>query len=144
MTLAHVRSGSVALCTPRSPGTRRTLCAQCTRLHITTHELMGGDDGFLKTPIGREGGICGPQFPAIYRNFTAILPQFFSDASIQKFHFSPEENTFLPSLSLGTLYVYVFSSVLHVIFVAGRFLFFVFPNCHPLLGTVLAAMVKGQ
>ena len=100
--------------------------------------------GFSKRPLAGGGGICGPQFPAIYRNFTAILPQFFSDASIQKFHFSPEENTFLPSLSLGTLYVYVFSSVLHVIFVAGRFLFFVFPNCHPLLGTVLAAMVKGQ
>ena len=35
------------------------------------------------------GGDCGPQF-------TAILPQFFSDASIQKFHFSPEEKSFPP------------------------------------------------
>ena len=96
--------------------------------------------GFSKRPLAGGGGFAVRNFP----QFTAILPQFFSDASIQKFHFSPEENTFLPSLSLGTLYVYVFSSVLHVIFVAGRFLFFVFPNCHPLLGTVLAAMVKGQ
>ena len=28
--------------------------------------------------------------------FTAILPQFFSDASIQKFYFSPQENSFPP------------------------------------------------
>ena len=79
MTLAHVRSGSVALCTPRSPGTRRTLCAQCTRLHITTHELMGGDDGFLKTPIGRGGGgFAVRNFP----QFTAILPQFYRNFSV--------------------------------------------------------------
>ena len=50
----------------------------------------------------------------------------------------------LPSLLLGTLYVYVFSSVLHVIYVAGRFSVFVFQKCHPLLGTVIPAMVKGQ
>ena len=34
---------------------------------------------------------------AIYRIFTAILPQFFSDASIQKFHFPPEEKYTSPS-----------------------------------------------
>ena len=50
----------------------------------------------------------------------------------------------LPSLLLGTLYMYVFSSVLHVIYVAGRFSVFVFPKCHLLLGTVITAMVKGQ
>ena len=38
----------------------------------------------------------------------------------------------LPSLLLGTLCVYVFSSVLYVIYVAGRFSVFVFPKCHPL------------
>ena len=36
--------------------------------------------------------------------FTAILPQFFSDASIQKFHCSQRKTLSLPSLSLGTLY----------------------------------------
>ena len=38
------------------------------------------------------GGIAVRDLP----QFTAILPQFFSDASIQKFHFSPEENSFPP------------------------------------------------
>ena len=72
---------------------------------------------------------------AIYRN----LPQFFSDASIQKFQFSP-----LSLLSLGTLYVSVFSSVLHIICVAGRISVFVFPKCHLLLATVILARAKGQ
>jgi hypothetical protein len=76
--------------------------------------------------------------------FTAIFPQFFSDVSIQKFQFSPEENLSLSSLSLGTLYVYVFSYVLHVICVAGRFSVFVFPKCRLLLGTVILARAKGQ
>ena len=70
----------------------------------------------------------------IYRNFTAILPQFFSDASIQKFHFSPEEKSF----SLGTLYVYVFTSVLHV-----AFLFLSSQNVVH-FWTVIPARVKGQ
>ena len=143
MTLAHVRSGSVALCTPRSPGTRRTLCAQCTRLHITTHELItslshGSCTGFLETPIGLGGGGVGVRnLPQFYRNFS-VMPLF------KNFIFPLRNILSLPSLLRGTLYVYVFSSVLHVIFVAGRFLFFVFPKCHPLLGTVLPAMVKGQ
>ena len=37
----------------------------------------------------------------------------------KNFNFPLRKNLSLPSLSLGTLYVYLFSSVLHVICVAG-------------------------
>ena len=74
--------------------------------------------------------------------FTAILPQFFS--LFKNFNFPLRKNPSLSSLSLGTLYVYVFSSVLHVIWVAGRFSAFVLPKCRLLLGTVIPARAKGQ
>ena len=57
---------------------------------------------------------------AIYRN----LPQFYRNFSVmslfKNFNFPLRRNLSLSSLSLGTLYVYVFSYVLHVICVAGR------------------------
>ena len=60
---------------------------------------------------------------AIYHN----LPQFYRYFSVmplfKNFIFPLKKILSLPSLLLGTLYVYVFSSVLHVICVAGRFLF---------------------
>ena len=99
----------------------------------TAHALA-----FSKRPLAWGGGGLGSAIlPQFYRNFS-MMPLF------KNFIFPLRNILSLPSLLRGTLYVYVFSSVLHVIFVAGRFLFFVFPKCHPLLGTVLAAMVKGQ
>ena len=69
------------------------------------------------------GGDCGPQFTAIYRN----LPQFYRNFSVmplfKNFIFPLKKILSLPSLLLGTLYVFVFSSVLHFICVAGRFPF---------------------
>ena len=63
---------------------------------------------------------------AIYRN----LPQFYRNFSVMPlykiFIFPQRKILSQPSLLLGTLYVYVFSSVLHVICVAGRFLFLCF------------------
>ena len=57
---------------------------------------------------------------AIYRN----LPQFCRNFSVmplvKNFNFPLRKNLSLPLLSLGTLYVSVFSSVLHVVCVAGR------------------------
>ena len=60
------------------------------------------------------------------------------------FNFPLRKNVSLSSLSLGTLYVYVFSYVLHVICVAGRFSVFVFPKCRLLLGTMILARAKCQ
>ena len=72
-----------------------------------------------------------------YRNFSVM--------TLFKIFIFPQRKIIpLPLLSLGTLYVYVFSSVLHVICVAGRFSVFVFPKCCPLLGTVIPARIKGQ
>ena len=62
--------------------------------------------------------------------FTAFLPQFFSDASFQNI-FPLRKILTLPSLSLCTLYMYVFSSVFRVICVAGRFSVFVVFNEGP-------------
>ena len=89
------------------------------------------------------GGVGGLR-PAIYRN----LPQFYRNFSVmplfKNFIFPLRKILSLPSLLLGTLYVYVFSSAQHVIYVAARFSVFVFPKCHPLLGTAIPALVKGQ
>ena len=80
----------------------------------------------------------------ISSNLTAILPQFFSDASIQKFHFSLEENSF-PTFAVTRHTVRVCVFICPACHLCGRTLsVFVFPKCHPLLGTVLPAMVKGQ
>ena len=61
------------------------------------------------------GGIAVRNLPHFYRNFS-VMPRF------KNFVFPLRKILCLPSLLLGTLYVYVFSSVLHVICVAGRFL----------------------
>ena len=65
---------------------------------------------------GGGGGIAVRNLPQFDCNFSA-MPRF------QNFIFPLRKIRSLPSLSLGTLYGYVFSSVLHVIFVAGLFLF---------------------
>ena len=87
--------------------------------------------------IELSGGIAVRNLPQFYRNFS-MMPLF------KNFSFPLRKILSLPSLLLGTLCVYVFSSLLHVIYVAGRFSVFVFPKCHPLLGTVIPAMPKGQ
>ena len=79
-----------------------------------------------------ERGIARLVSRASPRGGTAVrnLPQFtafFSDASIPKFHLSPQENSF-PTFAVTRHNV--------------RFSVFVFPKCHPLLGTVILAMVK--
>ena len=86
--------------------------------------------------LGR-GGIEVRNLPQFYCNFS-VMPLF------KNFNFPLRKNLSLPLLSLGTLYVSVFSSVLHVISVAGRFSVFVFPKCRLLLGTVILARATGQ
>ena len=79
--------GLWALCTPRSLERGEHSVRSVRGYTSPPTELMGGDDGFLKTPIGRGGGDLRSAISAIYRNFTAILPQFFSDASFKNFIF---------------------------------------------------------
>ena len=82
--------------------------------------------------------------PAIYRNLLQFYRNFSVMPLFKNFIFPLRKILSLRSLLLGTLYVYVFSSVLGVISVAGHFSVFGFPKCHPLLGTVIPAMVKRQ
>ena len=100
--------------------------------HATQHRLRSSEDwgGGLRSAIYRN-------LPQFYRNFS-VMPLF------KNFNFPLRKNLSLPLMSLGTLYVSVFSSVLHVICVAGRFSVFVFPKCRLLLGTVILAKAKGQ
>ena len=86
------------------------------------------------------GGVEVRNLPQFYRNFTAI----FQWCLFKNFNFPLRKNLSLSLLSLGTLYVSVFSSVRHIICVVGRFSVFVFPKCHLLLGTVILARAKGQ
>ena len=87
---------------------------------------------------GRGG--AGKIAVCIYHN----LPQFFSDASIQNFHFSPEESSF-PTFAVTRHTVRVCVLICRACHLCGRTLsVFVFPKCHPLLGTVIPAMVKRQ
>ena len=119
---------------------------------------VGGQPGGSNDNVGSDGQECvghlaldaatatggGGLRSAIYRN----LPQFYRNFSVmplfKNFNFPLRKNLSLSLLSLGTLYVSVFSSVLHIICVAGRFSVFVFPKCHLLLGTVILARAKGQ
>ena len=141
-------------CTPPPPLTRATPLLEQQQVpflsNLGTLVLLSpgggyviwvGDSTYLGvmrgfgTQLG--GGIEVRNLPQFYRNFS-VMPLF------KKFNFPLRKNLSLPLLSLGTLYVSVFSSVLHVVCVAGRFSVFVFPQCRPLLGTVILARAKGQ
>ena len=63
-----------------------------------------------------EGGVEVYNLPQFYHNFSVMSP-------FKNFNFSLGKNCSVSALSLGTLYVYVFSNVVHVICVAGRFYF---------------------
>ena len=81
-------------------------------------------------PWTLKGGVKPRQGkPSSVTAIFSVMPLF------KNFNFPPRKNISLPLLSLGALYVSVFSSVLHVVCVAGRFSVFVFPKCRLLLGT---------
>ena len=95
--------------------------------------MQGQGEGVLNNSnFGAFGGAHGLSYiwggrglrSAIYRNLVSVMHLF------KNFIFPLRKILSLPSLLLGTLYVYVFSFVLHVIYVAGRFSVFVFPKCH--------------
>ena len=97
------------------------------------------------TPASWRGPTLGGGLrSAIYRNLPQFYPNFSVMLLFKNFNFSLRKNLSLSLLSLGTLYVSVFSSVLDIICVAGRFSVFVSPKCHLLLGTVILARAKGQ
>ena len=116
-------------------------CGTCGMGHVGLERSHAGGGGGVGTRprLGGGGGdrAIYRNLPQLYRNFS-VMPLF------KNFNFQMRKNISLPSLSLGTLYVHVFSSVLHVICVAGRFSVFVFPKCRLLLGTVILARAKGQ